>query len=344
MKKALFLLWMVALLALWDVCPFLPEANFTMRPRPLLAQDVIVVKHKVASFTPVYQTAGGCSAGGTSCTVSLNVSAGWFAVGLVNSSSTPTNTLSLTDASSDTFTGNPGGSYLDTGVLIFNATPTNGGSGFIAGDVGQVLTLACGANVAISTVAGGAVTAIATSPSTARGTSCTVGTGKTTTCAGCNGGGGNSTATVKVNQVGYIGEMFYGSATSASPQVFTCHVTTTNGDFVCVVALYSGTPTAGWDSSAGSAGAQNFNTKSLVSGTTATTSAASELGVSLFSANGYFHVFSSSGNWTFRSSENDGGAMMLALLDDVLSSTGTQQATAANNNFSSGFGLVATIK
>jgi hypothetical protein len=46
--RKFFLVWFVALLALWDVCSFLPSGNFTLQPRPLLAQDVIVVKHRAS--------------------------------------------------------------------------------------------------------------------------------------------------------------------------------------------------------------------------------------------------------------------------------------------------------
>lgn len=41
MLKRLFLAWCVALLLLWDVCPFVPDASFFMRPRPLLAAQYL---------------------------------------------------------------------------------------------------------------------------------------------------------------------------------------------------------------------------------------------------------------------------------------------------------------
>jgi hypothetical protein len=40
MLKRIFLVWAVAILALWDVTPFVPSANLLFSPRPLLAQGI----------------------------------------------------------------------------------------------------------------------------------------------------------------------------------------------------------------------------------------------------------------------------------------------------------------
>ena len=101
----------------------------------------------------------------------------------------------------------PGAASVDTwsapsnGVLAFNATPTAGGSSYVQGDVGSLLTLSCGATVAITQVNSGAgtggVTGIATTATTP-GAACSTGTGQTTT------GGTGTGATVNVTAVAPI--------------------------------------------------------------------------------------------------------------------------------------------
>jgi hypothetical protein len=76
-----------------------------------------------------------------------------------------------------------------TGVSAYSTTPTSGGAGFASGDVGKVFTVACGANGTITTVSGGAVTAIGGAVGASAGTGCTTGAGQAATCSACAGSG-----------------------------------------------------------------------------------------------------------------------------------------------------------
>lgn len=93
------------------------------------------------------------------------------------------------------------------GVLTFNATPTAGGSAYTQGDVGSLLTLTCGATVAITQVNSGSgtggVTAIATAATTP-GTGCSSGTGQTTTGGTGTGATLNVTALVGISTQSFV--------------------------------------------------------------------------------------------------------------------------------------------
>ena len=213
-------------------------------------------------FSPVYQVGGNCESGGATCTITLSVTAGWFAVCGVGST-TLLNTFSCTDASSDTLTATPSGSpYTDP-------TFTQGA-------------------------------------------------------------------------------LFEGSLGTTTSEVFTCHVTVTTNFMDCVVAVYSGTPTSGWDVTV--AGANNTfgaGTNAWTSGTSGTTANASELGIGLFvtTNGGGGPSWTGTNGWTFRVQDATVGAINTVLIDKVLSSTGAQTATAnASIGAASGLGMVSTIK
>jgi hypothetical protein len=139
--------------------------------------------------------------------------------------------------------------------------------------------------------------------------------------------------------------------TNAS-EIFTCTRTTSSFIMGCVVAVYGGTPTSGWDV-AWAGNTQNSNASAtnitLTSGTTTTTTAASELAVGFFMMqNAASFTLTATGGWNLRS-PNTGGTPFV-LVDQVLTTTGTQQAqvignftssTVTNNNSTGG---VSTIK
>lgn len=93
------------------------------------------------------------------------------------------------------------------GALTFNATPTAGGSSYVQGDVGSLLTLTCGAAVAITQVNSGSgtggVTAIATAATTP-GSGCATGTGQSTTGGTGTGATVNLTALAQITTQSYV--------------------------------------------------------------------------------------------------------------------------------------------
>lgn len=121
-------------------------------------------------------------------------------------------------------------------VLTFNATPTAGGSAYVQGDVGSLLTLTCGATVAITQVnsgsGSGGVTAIATSVTTP-GAACTTGTGKTTT------GGTGTGATVNVTALAAITTESF-TAIPATP--FTMLANATQSNLTAGSSLWQASP------------------------------------------------------------------------------------------------------
>jgi len=208
-------------------------------------------------FAPVYQTSGNCSSGGFSCTVTLSVTAGQFAVCGVGSTSVPTNTLTCSDTNSDTFSYPTGNPYLFTG-----------------------------------------------------------------------------------NSIGSFG--LATMSTTNATEVFTCTVTNNTNSMGCVVALYSGTPTSGWDVVV--AGANNSTTLSFTTGTSSVTANASELGVALFTQDSSTsNVWTGGSGWTVEQTLIGGASVIYA--DKVLSVTGAQTATATLVGANvSGLGMVSTIK
>lgn len=90
-------------------------------------------------------------------------------------------------------------------LTAVTATPVSGGSGYVSGDVGLSICiggdggaghgdgLAC---TTISTVVGDAITAVATTPTTQGYGYQTTAAGTPTNCALCNGGAGNTSATL----------------------------------------------------------------------------------------------------------------------------------------------------
>ena len=208
-------------------------------------------------FSPVYLTSGNCVSGGTSCTVTLSVTAGQFAVcnGGDSAASSPVTTCS--DTNTDPFhypTSNP-----------FNGTTGSAGFGFA-----------------------------------------TMGT------------------------------------TNAS-EVFTCNAANSGGYFGCVVAIYSGTPTSGWDVAIAGA---NVSTSPFAGGTTATTANANELAVgSCVLSNSDSYTWTGTNGWTFRNGITSSPYPIIAYFDLVLTSTGTQQVTATwGGPTDAGVCVTSTIK
>jgi hypothetical protein len=208
------------------------------------------------AFTPSYVTSGSCNSGGATCTITLAVSAGNFAVCGVGSSSVPTNTLTCSSTSVTSFaypTSNP---YLYTATAI----------------------------------------------------------------------GGLGWGTINV---------------TSGASIFTCTVTNSTNYMGCVVSIYSGTPTSGWDVAV--AGAVNLATTSFTSGTSAATANASELAVGLFvQAIGSCANYTGTNGYTVRNASATENCV--ALEDKVLTVTGTQTATATLSTLETGLGVVSTIK
>ena len=127
-------------------------------------------------FTPAYISSGTCVTGSNTCTITLSVAAGNFAVCGVLSTSVPTNTLTCTDANTDSFSYPSSSPYLSTGlaimrpgfalmsatasevftchvtnganyftcsVLVFSGTPTSGWDVALAGATGSPLACPC---------------------------------------------------------------------------------------------------------------------------------------------------------------------------------------------------------
>jgi len=205
-----------------------------------------------ASFTPVFSSAGSCSAGGTSCTVTLSVTPGQFAVCGMGSTDT-TAVFSCSDSDGDTITHIPTSSpYANTGTA------------FSVGVVEGSLT-----------------------------------------------------------------------HTNAS-EIFTCTRTTSSFQLDCVVAVYSGTPTSGWDVAfaGNSQNAQASGGVTLTTGTTTSTANASELAIAVFIIQvPSSFTFTPAGGYTVRSSVTN--STPFYFMDLTLTSTGTQQASG-NGNWTGG--------
>ena len=137
--------------------------------------------------------------------------------------------------------------------------------------------------------------------------------------------------------------------TNAS-EVFTCTQSNGADAIECGVMVFTGTPTSGWDVAiaGNSQRSLGLGNTTLVSGTSTATTTASELAV------GFFVIFASSGAQTLSTSgswivatNTTGGDARCAMVYQILTTTGTQQAAILYNNTASGgnaIGVVSTIK
>lgn len=132
--------------------------------------------------------------------------------------------------------------------------------------------------------------------------------------------------------------------TAHASNVVTCNFT--GGVFENVIAAeeFSGEPTSGAVDK--TTNAPNSSTMSWVSGTTGATTQASELAIGWFVLlnSGTAPVFTQGSSWTSVQAGNSGTTYAFMLEYKALSSTGTQQATAALNANGSGTGQIATYK
>lgn len=141
------------------------------------------------------------------------------------------------------------------------------------------------------------------------------------------------------------GGLFEGTLGTTTSETFTCQVSASTNTMGCVVSVYSGTPTSGWDVTV--AGADNAAGASpFTTGTSGVTANVSELGIGLFVRNNgqFTPVWTGTNGWTWRA-----GAYItqidVELVDKILSSTGAQTATATcSSTTGGGLGMVSTIK
>jgi hypothetical protein len=158
---------------------------------------------------------------------------------------------------------------------------------------------------------------------------------------------------------GTIAGLFEGTiGTTNSAETFTCHVTNRANSspgnsldgMACVVAIYSGTPTTGWDVAAAGSSQNPISygygvSDTLNSGTTTATTAPSELAIGLF-----FNTCCG-GGWTATDGWNPRAVMSsdfgMVLVDKILTTTGSQTAQVSLSPVGSGsnaMGIVSTIK
>jgi hypothetical protein len=217
-------------------------------------------------FNPRFVTGGGCETGGTSCTITLSVTAGQFVVVGGGVSSTTSETYSVSDTNGDSFTNpsrDPFVGSANSAFLAFAVIGTTNGS-----------------------------------------------------------------------------------------EVFTCSDSSSIPFFGCVVGVYTGTPTSGWDVAL--AGTTNAGTGgctfSASSGTSGTTANASELGVGLFVSVGNSSniTWTGTSGWTFRVKSTATSALSVALVDEILSSTQALTASVSATNCPAvttpTLGMVSSIK
>jgi hypothetical protein len=182
---------------------------------------------------------------------------------------------------------------------------------------------------------------------------CGLGSTNTSDTYTCTDGDGDSITNVPsgnpYSPSGGIVGVFEGALTHTNAsEVFTCTQTNATQNMNCAVVVYSGTPTSGFDVAlAGNnqTGLSNGAT-AATGGTTTSTTAASELAIGFFyGAGSGVTSWSASGSWNLRTSSNSGSNC--AFVDKILTTTGTQQATATFNNSGGGaryFAVTATIK
>lgn len=138
--------------------------------------------------------------------------------------------------------------------------------------------------------------------------------------------------------------------------VYTSHVGTTNASEVytftnsntaqfesCAVLQYSGVASS---SPVDQTATGTYSaTTSILTGTTATTTQASEMAVGIFACTGVGGgLITAGGAYTVREDTNANGTSAVFVEDLVLSSTGTQQATAtASGTGATGAGIIITL-
>jgi hypothetical protein len=136
------------------------------------------------------------------------------------------------------------------------------------------------------------------------------------------------------------------STTNAS-EVFTFTNTAAEPFMTGVDAIYTGTPTSGWDVTPAGASSSGTCPYTTTTGTSATTANASELGIAAFMVpTGGSITLTGIGSWTVRVSLAGTGAT-LGIADNVLSSKQTLTATATVGGSCAGqasLGVVSSIK
>jgi hypothetical protein len=138
--------------------------------------------------------------------------------------------------------------------------------------------------------------------------------------------------------------------TTNASETFTCNQSNGSDSVQCAVVVFSGAPTSGWDvplagNAQRSLGSGNTT---LSSGTTSATTAANEIAVGFFLmfAGTGVQTLSQSSPWVLATTTSSGGARV-AMVYQILTTTGTQTAAVLYNNTSAGansIGIISTIK